>query len=721
MLYLQRYSTDFRNLCLSSKMLRVGNFVENFRRAAILHLQWKVKTLRIDNIWNFATFNLYTAPAKILYLQRYSIDFRNLCLSSNMLWVGIWVESFMRAAILLSLFTMPAKIIYLQRNSTDFRNIGLSSTMLTVGIWVESFRCAGILLLQRQVEIFAHVQHLKFPTFNQYTVRAKILYPQRHSTHFRNLCFSSKMLREGIWVESFRRAGILLLQWQGENFAHLQHLKFPHFNLYTVPAKILYLQRYSTDFQNLSLSWKALRVGIWVESLKRAGILLLQWQSENIAHRQHLKFCHFQPVHCASKDPIFRKVFNRFSKSLAQLEDVEGGHLGGKFQMRRYITFAKARWKLCASSTFEILPLSNCTLSEKKSYISKGVQPIFEISASARRCWRWAYVWKITVAKIWYFCNGKVKTLRMYNIWNIPLSTCTLCPQKSYISKGIQPIFEIFASPRRFWGWAFGWKVSSAQVFYFCNGKVKICAFTTFEISHFQPVHCVCKNPISAKVFHRFSKSLPQLGDFEGGHLRGKLEARRYFTFAMGRWKLCVSKTFEILPLSTCTLCQQKSYSSKLFNRFSKSLPQLEDVEGGHLGEKFQVRRYITFAIARWKLCASTTFEILPLSNCTLSEQKSYISKGFQPIYEIFASARRCWRWAYVWKITGAQICYFCNGKVKTLRMYNIWNIPLSTCTLCQQKSYISKGIQPIFEIFASARRFWRWTFGWKVSSAQVF
>ena len=142
----------------------------------------------------------------------------------------------------------------------------------------------------------------------------------------------------------------------------------------------------------------------------------------------------------------------------------------------------------------------------------------------------------------------------------------------------------------------------------------------------------------------------------------------------MARWKLCASTTFEILPLSTCTLCQQNHISAKLFNRFSKSFPQLEDVEGGHLCGKIHVSRYLTFAIARWKLCASTTFEILPLSTCTLCQQKSYISKGIQSIFEIFALARRCWGWAFGRQFSGGKVFYFCNGKVKTLRIANIWN-----------------------------------------------
>ena len=390
------------------------------------------------------------------------------------------------------------------------------------------------------------------------------------------------MLRVGIWVESLKCTGILFSQWHGENFAHRQHLKFCHYQPVHCASKILYLPTYSTDFRNLCLRSNMLRLGTWAESFWCAGILLLQCQGENIAHGQHLKFGHFQRVPCASKNPISPKVFNRFSKPWPQHEHVEGGHLGRKFHVHRYLSFAMSRWKLCA--------------------------------------------------------------------------------------------------------------------------------WTTFDIFHFQPVHCAGKNPISPKVLNRLSKFWPQVEDVEGGHLGGKFQVHRYFIFTMARWKLCASTTFEILPLSTCSLCQQNPISPNVFNRFSKSLPQLEDIEGGHLGGKFQVHRYLTFAMARWKLCAWTTFEIWPLSTCTLCQQKSHISKGIQPIFEILASARTCWAWAFGKKVSRAQVFIFCNVKVKTLRIDNIWHFPLSTCTLCQQKSYISKGIQPIFEIFRKSVEYvWRY------------
>ena len=170
---------------------------------------------------------------------------------------------------------------------------------------------------------------------------------------------------------------------------------------------------------------------------------------ENFAYRQHLKFCHFQLVHCASKNPTPPKVSNRFSKSSPELEDVEGGHSGGKIEVRRCFNFAMARWKLWASTTFEILPLSTCSLCQQKSHISKSIQPIFEIFASARR---------LRVC-IW------VESFRCADI--LPLQ----------------------------------WKGEDFDH----RQHLKFCQF--------QLVHCASKNPMSPLVFNRFSKSLPRLED----------------------------------------------------------------------------------------------------------------------------------------------------------------------------------------------------------------
>ena len=773
----------------------------------------KVKTCRIDNIWNFATFNLYTVPAKILYLQRYSIDFRNLCLSSKMLTMVIWVESFRGAGILLlqwqsenfahrqylkfchfqaahcasknpispkvfnwflksfpqledvdgghlgekiqvrryfafavarwklgasttfeilprptcilsqqksyiskciqpifeifassrrcwqwpfgwkvsgaqvfcfwngkvktwridnnwnfatfNLYTVPAKILYLQRYSGDFRNLGLISKMWTVAIWLKSFRCARIFLRQWEGERFCIEYFWNFATFNLYTVPTKIIYLQRFSTDFRNLPRSSTMLRVGICVESFRCAAVLLLQWQTENFAHRQHLKFSHFQpvhcasknpisrkvfrrfskssphledvdgghlvekfqvrthftsamarwtfVHRQHLKFCYFQpvhcasrnpispKIYNQFSKSSRQLEDVQGGHLVEKFQVRTYFTSAMARWTFVHRQHLKFCYFQPVHCASRNPISPKIFNQFSKSSRQLDDVEGGHFCGKFQVSSCFTFAMANWKLCASTTFEILPLSTCTLCQQKSYISKGIQPIFEIFAPARRCWRWPFGCEVSRAQVFYFCNGKVKTLRIDNILNFAtFNLYTVQAEILYLQRYSTNFRNLRVSSKmlRVGIWAESFRCAGILLLQW-QGE-NLAPRQHLKFCHVQPVHCASKNPISPKVFNRFSKSLPHLEDVDDGHLGGKFQVRMYFAFAMARWKLGASTIFEIFPLSTCTLCQQKSYTRKVFRRFSKSSPHLEDVDGGHLVEKFQVRTHFTSAMARW-------------------------------------------------------------------------------------------------------------------------
>ena len=292
------------------------------------------------------------------------------------------------------------------------------------------------------------------------------------------------------------------------------------------------------------------------------------------------------------------------------------------FQVRRFFTFAMARWKLCASTKFEILPLSTCTLytvAAKILYLQK-YSTDFRNLCPARRCWGWAFEWKVLGAQVLCFAIARWKLCASTIFEILPLSVCTLCQQKSYISKSVQSISEILAWARRCWGWAFGWKVLGAQAFYFCNAKVKtlgidnIWNFPTFNLY-----------TVPAKI----------------------------------------------LPLQKCsTDFRNLLLGSKIF----RVVIWVESFRcAGILFLEWQ---------ARWKLCASTTFEILPLSTCSQGQQISYISEDIQTIFEIFASARRCLGRAFAWKVSGAQVFYFSNGKAKTLRIDKIRNSPLSNCTL---------------------------------------
>ena len=511
-----------------------------------------------------------------------------------------------------------------------------------------------------------------------YNVPAKILYLHRYSTDFQNVWDSSKILRVGIWVERFKRAGILLLQWQGENFAHVQHLKFPIFNLYPVTAKIPYLQRYSTDLRNLRHNSKILRLGNLVENFRRAAILHLQWQAEIVAYRQHLKFSLFQPVHCPSKNPISPKVFNRFSKSLPQLEDFEGGHVGGKFQARRYFTFAMARWELCASYNIWNFPIFNLYPVHSKNSISPNVFHRFSKSLpqledfeggqfggkfQARSYFTFAMAsWNLCLSTTFeifatfnmYNVPAKILYLQRYStdFRNLSLSSMILrvgiwvenfrCADIALL----QWQGENFPHVKHLKFPSFNLYTVAAKILYLQGHSTNfrnLCLFSTMlrvdiwlasfrcadivllqcqgenfphvqhlKISHFQPVHCPSKNPISPTVF----------------------------------------------------------------NRFSKSLPQHEDLVGGQLGEKFQGAQIWYFCNCKEKILRMYNNWNFPISICILRQQKSYtcISKGIQPIFEILTSAGRCWEWAFRSKVSGAQILYFYNGKVNTLRIDNIWN-----------------------------------------------
>ena len=85
--------------------------------------------------------------------------------------------------------------------------------------------------------------------------------------------------------------------------------------------------------------WK---IGIWEENLMSAAILVLQWQAENFFHVEEFEISHFQTVHCAIKNAISPNVFNRFSKTFLLLKDVENRNLGRKDHERSCFSFAIA-------------------------------------------------------------------------------------------------------------------------------------------------------------------------------------------------------------------------------------------------------------------------------------------------------------------------------------------------------------------------------------------
>ena len=61
-----------------------------------------------------------------------------------------------------------------------------------------------------------------------------------------------------------------------------------NFSLYTIPAEMLYFQKYLTNFQKLSFGWKTRKVAIVVENLKCTDILLMQSQPYHFSNIQNM-------------------------------------------------------------------------------------------------------------------------------------------------------------------------------------------------------------------------------------------------------------------------------------------------------------------------------------------------------------------------------------------------------------------------------------------------
>ena len=120
-------------------------------------------------------------------------------------------------------------------------------------------------------------------------------------------------------------------KWKNFNFSH-----------YPVPAEMLYLQKYLTNFQKLFfwLKDKERRYTGWKFEMHRHysfAIATLQL----FQHSEHVKFQLF-PLHCPSRSPISSKAFDEFSKTFFYLKDKERRYCGLKFKMQRHFSFAIA-------------------------------------------------------------------------------------------------------------------------------------------------------------------------------------------------------------------------------------------------------------------------------------------------------------------------------------------------------------------------------------------
>ena len=176
-------------------------------------------------------------------------------------------------------------------------------------------------------------------------------------------------------------------------------------------------------------------------------------------------------------------------------------------------------------------------------------------------------------------------------------------------------------------------------------------------MSHFQAVHCVQKKCYITKGIQPIFKNFP-FAERRGKYryLAQKFHGRSYFDFAMVRWKLLQKENLKFTNSKLHTVQEKMLYHQRYSTDFQKRFLLLKDVENRYLSRKFHGRSYFSFPMVRWKLFPGGKIRNFPLSSCTLCQWKCYITKGINPIFTNFPSAERCRKWVFGPKISWAQL-----------------------------------------------------------------
>ena len=311
-----------------------------------------------------------------------------------------------------------------------------------------------------------------------------MLYLQKHLTNLQKHFFGWKMRKVAIVVENFNCA-------QKFWFCNSNVTTFPisrkcknfNFSLYTVPAEMLYLQKYLTNFQKLSL---AERWGTWLLWLKISIAQTFWFCNSNVTTFPISRKCknfNFSLYTVPAEMLYLQKYLTNF-KNFFWLKDEEAWLLWLKiFNVHRNFSFAIATLQLFQYPENVKISIFPFTLSPEKCYIFKSIWRIFKNILLLKDEERGYCGWKFQCAQIFWFCNSNVTTFPISRkCKNFNFSLYIVPAEMLYLQKYLTNFQKLFLAER--WGrWLLSLKISSAQIFWFCNSNV-----TTFPTSR------KCKN-----------------------------------------------------------------------------------------------------------------------------------------------------------------------------------------------------------------------------------
>ena len=154
-------------------------------------------------------------------------------------------------------------MLYLQKYLTNFQKLFFRLKEEEGGYCALSISSAQTFSFSNgNVTTFPTSRKCKNFNFSLYTVPAEMLYLQKYLTNFQKLFFVER--RES-WLLSLEISSAQTFSFSKGNvttFPTSQKCKNFNFSLYTVLAEMLYLQKYLTNFQKLFFRWKKRKLAI---------------------------------------------------------------------------------------------------------------------------------------------------------------------------------------------------------------------------------------------------------------------------------------------------------------------------------------------------------------------------------------------------------------------------------------------------------------------------
>ena len=173
-----------------------------------------------------------------------------------------------------SLYTVPAEMLYLHKYLTKSQKTFLCEIRWRLLLWLKISRIQIFWFCNGNVTTFPTSRKCKNFNFSLYTVPAEMLYLHKYLTNFQKLSFGWKMMKVLLWLKISR--GQIFSFWNGNVTTFPTCRKCKNFNssLYTVTAEMLYFRKYLTNSQKTFFGWKMMKVAILCENFKGSAILV---------------------------------------------------------------------------------------------------------------------------------------------------------------------------------------------------------------------------------------------------------------------------------------------------------------------------------------------------------------------------------------------------------------------------------------------------------------